>query len=317
MKHFFLFLLFLLLIGGNIYAQGTPCPGTPTVTYSGKTYNTVQIGSQCWLKENLDVGVMINGTDTMKNNGFIEKYCYNNDPANCATYGGLYQWNEAMQYVTADGSQGICPSDWHIPKFAEFELLSNYVNNDGNTLKAIGQGTGSGSGTNISGFSALLSGRRFSNGVFDRMGELGYFLTSTLRVNDPYHLTLYTDESGIGFYDDNKVYGFSVRCVRDETTGNIDRSNKNHLPNSIKLFQNYPNPFNPRTTISFNLPERTKLALSIFNELGQKVAELFNGEKVAGSHSIEWDASKFGSGVYFYELKTEKYSVTKRLILLK
>src|SRR5664280_130964 len=55
------------------------CPGTPTVIYSGKTYHTVQIGSQCWLKENLDAGNMLYPIDTAKNNGIIEKYCYNDD----------------------------------------------------------------------------------------------------------------------------------------------------------------------------------------------------------------------------------------------
>ena len=68
-----------------------PCPGIPTVTYSNKTYNTVQIGSQCWLKENLDVGTRINGSLQQTNNSVIEKYCYNDDPNNCTTYGGLYR----------------------------------------------------------------------------------------------------------------------------------------------------------------------------------------------------------------------------------
>lgn len=68
-----------------------PCPGTPTVSYGGKTYNTVQIDSQCWLKENLDVGTRIDGDHNATNNSVIEKYCYDNDTANCTTYGGLYQ----------------------------------------------------------------------------------------------------------------------------------------------------------------------------------------------------------------------------------
>ena len=74
--------------------------GASRVSYGGKDYNTVLIGSQCWLKENLDVGTMINGSNQQTNNGIIEKYCYNNVPNNCSTYGGLYQWNEAMQYFT-------------------------------------------------------------------------------------------------------------------------------------------------------------------------------------------------------------------------
>src|SRR5664280_2936541 len=166
MKHIYSF-IFILLFCSVSHSQN-PCPGTPTVDYGGKTYNTVQIGTQCWLKENLDVGTMIHGIDTAKNNGIIEKYCFNDDPATCTAYGGLYQWNEAMQYVTTEGTKGICPSGWHIPTNAEFQTLGTTVSNDGNALKAVGQG---GTSTNTSGFSALLAGYRVYEGYF---GNLGY-----------------------------------------------------------------------------------------------------------------------------------------------
>lgn len=86
---------------------------------------------------------------------------------------------------------------------------------------------------------------------------------------------------------------------------------------SYNLVQNFPNPFNPSTTISFSLPERTSINLSVYNILGQKTAELFNGEIAAGTHSIQWNAGNFVSGVYFYKLNTEKFSQTKKLFLLK
>lgn len=192
------------------------CPGTPTVDYAGKTYNTVQIGSQCWLRENLDVGTMIQGVDTAKNNGIIEKYCYNNDLANCATYGGLYQWYEAMQYSTTPGVQGICPTGWHIPTLAEFQTLSTTVSGDGNALKAIGQGTGGGAGTNTSGFSALLSGYRYSNGTFYYLGNYTNFRSST-EVNTyyAYCMHLANNDSYIYYNNNYKDYGYSVRCVKD------------------------------------------------------------------------------------------------------
>jgi uncharacterized protein (TIGR02145 family) len=118
--------------------------GTNIITYAGQTYNTVLIGSQCWLKENLNLGTRIDGSSDQTNNSTIEKYCYDDNDANCTTYGGLYQWNEAMQYVTTAGTQGICPTGWHIPTYAEFQTLVTAVSNDGNALKAIGQGGGSG-----------------------------------------------------------------------------------------------------------------------------------------------------------------------------
>ena len=60
------------------FATNIPCPGTPTVTYAGQVYNTIQIFSQCWLKENLNVGTMVPNDQETTDNGIIEKYCYNN-----------------------------------------------------------------------------------------------------------------------------------------------------------------------------------------------------------------------------------------------
>ncbi len=199
---------------------GIPCPGIPTVTYAGKTYNTVQIGEQCWLKENLDVGTMIESNsadDNQTDNGIIEKYCYYNDPANCNTYGGLYQWDEAMQYVNDEGGQGICPNGWHLPTYTEFLTLSEEVNGDGNALKEIGQGTDGGAGTNESGFSALLAGNRFNNnGEFGGVGDGAYFRIST-EINNfsTYGMSLHNYQSVVHFDNHGKGTGVSVRCVKD------------------------------------------------------------------------------------------------------
>ena len=149
----------------RIWGPGT-WPNCGNVTYDGKIYHTVVIGEQCWLRENLDVGTMITGGTNQTNNGLIEKYCYNDNPTNCDTYGGLYQWNEAMQYVITTGTQGICPNGWHIPSFADFATLKAAVGDDGNKLKAVGQGSGGGAGTNTSGFSALLAGYRDQTAIF-------------------------------------------------------------------------------------------------------------------------------------------------------
>ena len=190
---------------------GVPCPGIPTVTYAGKTYNTVLIGSQCWLKENLDVGLMIQGSQNATNNGVIEKYCYNNNTNNCNTYGGLYQWNEAMQYSTTQGTQGICPTGWHIPTLAEFQTLRTTVNNDGKALLAYGQG----SGTNTSGFSALLGGGRGYNGYFYQLYTLALFWSSTeYSAEKSFNLYL-SSMGGIDNYDESKDNGFSIRCIKE------------------------------------------------------------------------------------------------------
>ncbi|MBN1340443.1 MAG: PKD domain-containing protein [Bacteroidales bacterium] len=89
----------------------------------GKVYGTVLIGSRCWMSENLNIGTMINGSSNQSNNSIIEKYCYANNTAHCDEYGGLYQWDEMMQYISTPGTQGICPPDWHIPTDIEWKKL--------------------------------------------------------------------------------------------------------------------------------------------------------------------------------------------------
>ena len=207
---------------------GQPCPGLPTVTYAGQTYNTVYIGSQCWLKENLNVGTMISGTQNQTNNGIIEKYCYNNDPANCATYGGLYQWNEAMQYVTTEGTQGICPDGWHIPTDGEYTVLTNFLGGEsvaGGKMKSTGtieEGTGlwyqpNTGATDESGFSGFPGGYRYGlNGYFYILGYHGLFWSSS-QYNTNYAWRRYLNYYYANVYRYNyyKEDGFSVRCLRD------------------------------------------------------------------------------------------------------
>jgi len=196
--------------------SGVPCPGTPTVDYAGKTYNTVQIGSQCWLRENLDVGTMILGSQNQSDNDTIEKYCYYNIPAYCNTFGGLYQWNEAMHYDTTAGVRGICPPGWHMPTLAEFQTLSATVGGDGNALKAIGQGTAAGAGTNTSAFSALLAGYRDYYGLLNGLTYLGYFWSSTqIYASIAFYLNLSGFDANVSLYFNTMPFGYSVHCLKD------------------------------------------------------------------------------------------------------
>ena len=155
-----------------------------TINYSGQTYNTVEIGTQCWLKENLNVGTMIPGSQSQTGAPPIEKYCYNDDPANCNIYGGLYQWDEMMLGSTLPGVQGICPDGWHIPTDAEWTILTTFLGGlsvAGGKMKEEGYvhwsfpNTGA---TNISGFTALPGGYNVS-GSFVYLTTMGYFWSST------------------------------------------------------------------------------------------------------------------------------------------
>ena len=89
------------------------------------------------------------------------------------------------------------------------------------------------------------------------------------------------------------------------------------LPSHHALSQNYPNPFNPTTTIRYAVPARSHVTLAVFNALGQKVAELVNAEKQAGSYDVTFNASGLASGVYFYRIQTGSFVQTKKLLLLK
>lgn len=206
------------LVMFNISLESKSCPESPTVTYAGKTYNTVKIGNQCWLKENLNVGTMINGNLDASDNGIIEKYCYDNDESNCNKYGGLYQWNEAMQYNKVESTQGICPMGWRIPTYDEFISLQEEVGRSSSILKSIGQGSGDGAGTNTSGFSALLVGSRsgVSGNFYSLDNVVNFWNTGEgYSSNTAIHMYLYESTNEIKFDGHYKSYGFSIRCLKN------------------------------------------------------------------------------------------------------
>jgi hypothetical protein len=88
-------------------------------------------------------------------------------------------------------------------------------------------------------------------------------------------------------------------------------------PSAFTLFQNYPNPFNPTTKIRYQIPELSKVKLTVYDVLGREVTTLVNEEKPAGVYEVEFDGANLPSGVYFYRIEAEKYSETKKFILLK
>jgi len=195
----------------------------------GKVYTTVQIDAQCWMAQNLNVGTMINsstgGTNNdgqQTNNAAFEKYCYNNDDANCETYGGLYQWDEMMQYSVVEGSQGICPTGWHLPTHAEWTTLTTYLEGEsvaGGKMKETGfthwsdPNTGA---TNSSGFTALPGGYRSTDGWFFSLSLNGYWWSSS--PNDASNAwSRFLKYFNATVNQDNyfKVNGFSVRCLKD------------------------------------------------------------------------------------------------------
>lgn len=220
------------------FATNIPCPGTPTVTYEGQVYNTIQIFSQCWLKENLNVGTMIMSPQNPDNNGIIEKYCVDNNPDSCAKYGGLYQWDEAMQYTTQQGACGICPPGWHLPTDEEWKLLAGAVDSQcwigdnlwdepGNQYRGYDAGTNlkakngwdyNGNGTDLFGFSGMPGGVHYTNGPFDHVGERGNWWTSTKGDGNGCTFRLISENPGVFLAEIFLTWGYlhnSARCIRD------------------------------------------------------------------------------------------------------
>lgn len=94
-------------------------------------------------------------------------------------------------------------------------------------------------------------------------------------------------------------------------------TNKNEIPLYYNLFQNYPNPFNPITNMKFGLPKSSFVVVNIYNSLGQKVSSLLNKKMGAGYHTIQWGNPKLSSGVYFYQIITDEFVDTKKMVLIK
>jgi hypothetical protein len=96
--------------------------------------------------------------------------------------------------------------------------------------------------------------------------------------------------------------------VQDQSTG---------IPQEYSLQQNYPNPFNPSTSISYQLPANSFVSLKVFDMLGREVATLVDEVKNAGTYSTTWNASGFGSGIYFCKMQAGSFSATRKLVLMK
>lgn len=197
---------------------------TGSVTdYDGNNYNTITIGTQIWLRENLKVTHYRNG-DAVPNttNSYawihdsIAAYCwYNNDIANKDIYGAFYNF-----YVVENAS-GICPAGWHVPSQSEWNTLVNVVgqsNVAGGMLKDTTLWTSPNSGaTNSVGFTALPTGcRGYDDAHFHSLGITTWFWTTTLDwQSNAYVFFLVNNSSGITTYPNPKRDGFSIRCIKD------------------------------------------------------------------------------------------------------
>ncbi|MBI9036636.1 MAG: T9SS type A sorting domain-containing protein [Bacteroidales bacterium] len=279
------------------------CGDAFTDSRDDKVYLTVQIGDQCWMAENLNVGTRIDVDTDQTDNSTIEKYCYDDIEDSCDVYGGLYQWNEIMQYVTTSGTQGICPSGWHIPTDTEWLTLENEVETvttiTANSWNWRGDDVGENLkektdthwntdyGQDTRGFTALPGGQSWNtgSGSFGHEGTWGKFYTSDRNPEDltkVFVRSLKDVEDGSERTAVSKLEGRSLRCIKDAEETKSSKRSKNSKPRlSPKHFiVEFGDPSQDIWTIFFDKGEF---------EIGDEIGVYF-GETLAGAGVIQSDS---------------------------
>ena len=201
----------------------------PNITdIDGNTYKTVYIGGQQWMAENLKVSKYSDGTTIpnipdniqWQNNTTGAWSYYNNDVANNAKYGKLYNWVAASK--TTNGNKSVCPTGWHVPTDAEWTVLTDYLGGEsiaGGKMKEVGTtnwNSPNTDATNTSLFTGLPGGYRYYGGNYGGIGNYGYWWSSTESYPfTAWHRSL-VSISGVAYRTNSyKEYGLSVRCLRD------------------------------------------------------------------------------------------------------
>jgi len=214
-------------------------PNCGTVSdIDGNIYNTIQIGTQCWMRENLKTSRYKNDTiiDNVTDNAqwfslTTDAWClFNNDTSNNRIFGKMYNWYAAVN------TYGLCPGGWHVPSSAAWDSLTTYLTDNaygyggsGNDIaKSLASEAGwrtfttpgtvgnDQSSNNTSGFTALPGGYRGYNGAFDLNGSAGYFWSkSEANVYNSYRLGVGYNISTVSNVENSKTRGFSVRCIKD------------------------------------------------------------------------------------------------------
>ena len=180
------------------------CPdavtGDNTVSCGGQTYRTVKIGEQVWMAENLNYNVSCSK-------------CYNNDPANCAKYGKLYNWNTAMS---------VCPSGWRLSSTDDWDILIDYIDSDNGHSGCAGMyakdtsGWNGYGGTDKYGFSALPGGNGNLDDGFHYVGERALWWSATGGGNNyAYYGEVRNFCEFVSWHGTYKPTLLSVRCLKD------------------------------------------------------------------------------------------------------
>jgi uncharacterized protein (TIGR02145 family) len=197
------------------------CGGNLTDVRDGKIYKTAFLSGRCWMTENLNYGTaMVTApVPPQSDNCLAEKYCAPSD-AGCSTYGGLYQWDELMDYSVVPGTKGLCPPGWHVPTETELQsLIDNLITGigspdanalAGSTLKDL---------LITGGFHAVLGGLNYldNSWAFNSGSKTAtiYWTSSTGGTERAVSRGLNAMTSGVSKYISSRGNGFAARCVKD------------------------------------------------------------------------------------------------------
>jgi uncharacterized protein (TIGR02145 family) len=193
------------------------CAVCDPITYDGTVYQVEVVGDKCWLKTPLKVGTMISSVNQgsshteASNNGIIEKFCYNNVCDN--TYGGLYDWNEAMGYATTSGAVGICPTGWHIPSDAEWSAYENILKTSTCNSSRVAAWDCDPVGTLLK--VGPLFGERAAVGNFTNLNYSQSFWTSTENGGGAWARGVQSDKTQTYRQTVDKNFGYAVKCLKD------------------------------------------------------------------------------------------------------
>ncbi len=276
-----------------------------TVTdIDGNVYNTVTIGTQTWLQENLKALHYADGTE------ITPTWVYNNSTSNLTVYGRLYDWDAAMHDSTVPGAQGACMDGWHVPTDTEWTTLGNFLGGNnvaGGKMKETGTehwlspNTGA---TNSSGFTALPAGE-IDGTIFQFLRIASVIWSSSQSgTNNAKYRVLSHDDEALRPFIWAKSLGYSIRCLKNQTTG----INETEYEKKIRVF---PNPVQDQFSLIADEQSLIGCKLELYDQYGRLLKQFD-----ITACKTEIDISFLSQGMYFLKIYDGKYLDSIKIIKL-
>ncbi|MEI7897928.1 MAG: PKD-like domain-containing protein, partial [bacterium] len=205
----------------NVVNNFFSCGGDLTDIRDSKKYKTTMLSGRCWMKENLTYGTSLSSPSgpVQTDNCLPEKYCGPSD-VNCTQYGGMYQWDEVMDYASAPGSKGICPPEWHVPTEAEWQsLIDNLMTGIGAPIANALTGSMLRDPIVTGSFMSLLGGLYYNDNDWafttGTNTATQYWTSTVLDATHAIARGLNIHTPSVSKYPSSRSNAFSIRCVKD------------------------------------------------------------------------------------------------------